>query len=68
MRQTLKNLLSTILICALTCTMALAQAGTAQISGRVTDVTDAVLPGVEVTLTQTGTGVTRSAFTNEVGA
>ncbi|PYS45482.1 MAG: TonB-dependent receptor, partial [Acidobacteria bacterium] len=40
---------------------------TAQISGVVTDQSGAILPGVEVKVTQTDTGITRSAFTNETG-
>ena len=40
---------------------------TAQISGTVTDQSAAILPGVEVTVTQTATGVTRSVVTNETG-
>ena len=42
--------------------------GTAQISGSVKDQTGAVLPGVEVTATQTGTGTKRAAVTDETGA
>ena len=42
--------------------------GTAQISGRVTDTTGALLPGVEVTFTQTATDVVRSTVSNETGA
>ena len=49
---------------ALTC---MAQA-TAQISGTVKDQSGAVLPGVEVTATQTDTGVSRDAVTNETGS
>ena len=41
---------------------------TAQISGGVSDQSGAVLPGVEITLTQTDTGVKRSAVTNETGS
>src|SRR2546428_3213244 len=40
---------------------------TAQISGVVTDQSSAILPGVEVKVTQTDTGITRSAVTNEAG-
>ena len=40
---------------------------TAQISGRVTDQSGAVLPGVEVTVTQTATGAVRSAVSDENG-
>jgi hypothetical protein len=41
---------------------------TAQITGTVRDQSRAVLPGVEVTATQTGTGIARSTVTNETGA
>src|ERR1700740_223568 len=50
----------------LACTAAWAQ-GTAQISGSVKDQTGAVLPGTEVTATQTATGAKRTAITNETG-
>src|SRR5437762_3025715 len=41
---------------------------TAQISGTVKDQSGAVLPGVEITATQTETGATRMAITNETGS
>src|SRR5215471_10776336 len=41
---------------------------TAQISGTVKDQTGAVLPGVEVTMTQTDTGFKRNAVTDETGS
>src|SRR5438067_441695 len=41
---------------------------TAEISGTVKDQSGAVLPGVEVTLTQTETSTMRSAVTNETGS
>ena len=41
---------------------------TAQISGAVRDSSGAVLPGVEITATQTETGVARMTLTNETGA
>src|SRR5438552_2909375 len=41
---------------------------TAQIGGTVKDQTGAVLPGVEVTATQTETGIARSTVTNETGS
>jgi hypothetical protein len=47
--------------------LAWAQA-TAQISGTVRDQTGAVLPGVEVTATQTDTTLARSTVTNETGS
>ena len=41
---------------------------TAQISGSVKDQSGAVLPGVDVTVTQTATGIMRSTVTNEAGS
>src|SRR5437016_3863619 len=41
---------------------------TAQMSGTVRDQSGAVLPGVEVTATQTATGVSRSTVSNETGS
>src|SRR5438045_7725755 len=41
---------------------------TAQISGTVKDQSGAVLPGVEITATQTETGATRMTITNETGS
>ena len=55
------------LISLFTCAMVWAQA-TAQISGSVRDRSGAVLPGVEVTATQTDTGVARTVITNETGS
>src|SRR5262245_31803044 len=55
------------LFSVLTCTAVWAQS-TAQINGTVKDQSGAVLPGVEVTVTQTDTGVTRNTLTNETGS
>src|SRR5688572_18082219 len=41
--------------------------GTAELTGRVTDGSGAVLPGVTVTVTQTNTGFTRTAVTDGAG-
>jgi Carboxypeptidase regulatory-like domain len=41
---------------------------TAQISGNVRDQSGAVMPGVEITATQTETGIARSTLTNETGS
>jgi hypothetical protein len=58
-----------LLFGALSCGAVWAQAvSTAQISGVVKDQTGAVLPGVEVNMTQTETGLKRTALTNETGA
>ncbi len=54
------------LILASVCVALWAQA-TAQISGTVTDQSGARLPGVQITATQTDTGVTRSVISNETG-
>jgi hypothetical protein len=51
----------------LTTTSAWAQLSTAQLSGRITDQSGAVLPGVTVTVTQTDTGLVRSVTTDENG-
>src|SRR4030095_11955449 len=66
MKGTWKCLLGGILICVLTCGTVWGQA-TAQISGSVADQSGAVLPGAEITATQTETGVTRTTITNETG-
>src|SRR5712691_7112196 len=42
--------------------------GTAQISGTAKDQSGAVLPGVEITVTQTDTGIARSTVSNETGS
>jgi hypothetical protein len=67
MRRIARWLLSGLLISALSCASIWAQA-TAQISGTVKDQSGAVLPGVEITATQTGTGANRTAVTNETGS
>src|SRR5262245_61898534 len=56
-----------LIVSCLTCANAFGQA-TAQISGTVKDQTGAVLPGVEVTATQTETGIERMTVTNETGS
>src|SRR5262245_15058110 len=55
------------LIFCLLCPSGWSQA-TAQINGVVKDQSGAVLPGVEINATQTDTGVTRTAITNETGS
>src|SRR5438046_1273659 len=55
------------MVCVLSCASVWAQA-TAQISGTVKDQSGAVLPGVEVTATQTDTGIARTTVTNETGS
>lgn len=62
-----RSLLFVLLVCSLGVTKIWSQS-TAQINGTVKDQTGAVLPGVEVSVTQTDNGLIRSAITNEVGA
>jgi hypothetical protein len=64
---TLKVLFGIFLIAVLTCVVVWAQA-TAQINGTVKDQSGAVLPGVEITATQTDTGISRNTITNETGS
>ena len=49
-------------------TTAWAQLATAELNGRVTDSSGAVLPGATVTATQTATGLVRTAVTDESGS
>src|SRR5437016_7888316 len=67
MKRTWIALLVGLLGSAMTCASVWAQA-TAQISGAVRDQSGAVLPGAEVTATQTDTGIVRTAVTNETGS
>src|SRR2546423_5792286 len=59
-------LLLSFLFCTLACN-SWAQS-TAQLSGTVKDESGAVLPGVEVSATQTATGSKRSVVTDETGS
>src|SRR5437763_16033011 len=61
------SVFAAVLVLLFGATIIWAQA-TAQISGSVKDQTGAVLPGVEVTATQTATGVKRNAVTDETGS
>src|SRR5262245_8669364 len=67
MKRIVLGLLVTLFGSAISCASAWAQA-TAQASGTVRDQTGAVLHGVEVTATQTETGISRTAITNETGS
>src|SRR5688572_23546496 len=66
MKRTGIILIFALVVTAFGTSEAWAQA-TAQISGSVSDQSGAVLPGVEVTATQTETGITRNTVTNETG-
>ena len=66
MKRLIFCLVAALIVFGLTAGNGWAQA-TAQISGTVRDQSGAVLPGVEVMVTQTDTGVARSAVSNETG-
>ena len=67
MKRIATCVISALLLAVLTCTGVWAQA-IAQITGTVKDPTGAVLPGVEITATQTETGIARMTISNETGA
>jgi hypothetical protein len=62
-----RQVLCALSLCVLVATAVAAQTAEGQISGRVTDASGAVLPGVDITIRQTNTGLSRSAVTNETG-
>src|SRR5438552_1177848 len=66
MKRFFFSLLILLSVLSMSVDAAWAQA-TAQISGTVRDQSGAVLPGVEVTTTQTDTGIKRNTVTNETG-
>ena len=68
MRRPFRELCLALFCLLLSSTVAFAQLSTAQLSGRVTDESGAVLPGVTVTATQTDTGFVRSDVTDGSGA
>ncbi len=59
--------LAFILAFVLLCQAAVAQVTTARLEGVIKDQTDAVVPGVTVVATQTGTNITFEAVSNEIG-
>src|SRR6201997_2921278 len=67
MKRILIHLFLALFGSAMTCSAGWAQAP-AQITGAAQDQSGAVLPGVEVTATQTETGISRNTVTNETGS
>src|SRR5215475_12254621 len=67
MRSALKFFVVVSVTLAFACPFTWAQA-TAQISGTVSDQSGAVLPGAEITATQTETGIVRNTVSNETGS
>jgi hypothetical protein len=68
MKRFFRNFAIGVLSLLLTNVVAWAQLSTAQLSGRVSDESGAVLPGVTVSATQTDTGFTRSDVTDGNGS
>jgi hypothetical protein len=66
-RRSIISLVIAFQISVLGCAVLWGQA-TAEISGTANDQSGAVLPGVEITVTQTDTGISRSTVTNETGS
>jgi Carboxypeptidase regulatory-like domain len=68
MKQSSRRFTLIALLLLATCADAWAQLATAQMNGRVTDESGAVLPGVTITVTHTDTGATRTVVTDDSGA
>src|SRR6266571_8434018 len=72
LRRSMKRFLTFLVLGALlgagACLTGWAQGATAQISGTVKDQSSAVLPGAEITATQTETGAARMAVSDETGS
>src|SRR6266581_3814531 len=68
MKRMLAFLLLASLLSLVTCVTADAQSATAQIGGTVKDQSGAVLPGAEITATQTETGAARMTISSETGS
>src|SRR5438309_3401937 len=67
MRLQMMHRLFGLLVSIVICNAVWAQS-TAQVSGTIKDQTGAVLPGAEVTVTQTETGLMRNTITDETGS
>ena len=57
-----------VLLCLVLSTNAFAQTSNATLGGSVSDSTGALIPGVTVTATNTGTGIVNTSISNEAGA
>ncbi len=68
MKRALRNLVGGVFVLLLTSASVHAQAGaTAQISGTVKDSSGGILPGADVSATQTDTGFKRTVITDGTG-
>ena len=68
MRRIATRVSTAVFVCFFSSAVVWAQGSTAQISGAVRDQSGAVLPGVEITATQTETAVSRNTITDERGS
>src|SRR6266850_2836525 len=68
MRHTIWRMFQVVVIVAAVSTLVLAQTGTSSITGSVTDITRAALPGVDITVVNQATGARLQTLTNETGA
>ncbi len=64
----MNRIITTALLSLALCFAGLAQTTNATLGGTVSDATKALIPGVTVTATNTGTGVVSSTVTNEAGS
>src|ERR1041385_6874313 len=67
MKRLLRCVVGGIAALILACPFVFSQGASGQISGTVSDTSGAVLPGVEVSATQTDTGLARKTISNESG-
>jgi len=56
------------LLCFALSTLTFSQTSNATLGGTVSDATGALIPGVAITATNTGTGIVTNVLTNEAGA
>src|SRR5882672_12806916 len=68
MQHTIWRVFQVVITVAAVSGLVLAQTGTSSITGSVTDLTGAALPGVEITLANQETGARFQTLTNETGA
>src|SRR5438046_404519 len=68
MSRTVRWVVRECAVCIVMSGIALGQSSTAHISGTVADQSGAVLPGAEIALTQTETGIGRNTVSNETGS
>src|SRR5438552_11901399 len=56
-----------LLLCVVSSTLVFAQTSNASLGGTVSDASGALIPGVTVTATNTGTGIVTTVLSNETG-